>query len=43
MFDDDAMESAGKVYYAPIYLVMFLQKDSLPATMIYYVGKPLEL
>ena len=43
VFDDDAMESAGKVYYAPIYMVMFLQKDSLPATMIYDVGKPLEL
>ena len=43
VFDDDAMDAVGKVFYAPIYMVMFLKKDSLPASMIYDVGKPLEL
>ena len=43
VFDDDAMEVVGKVFYAPIYMVMFLKKDSLPASMIYDVGKPLDL
>ena len=43
VFDDDAMDVVGKVFYAPIYMVMFLKKDSLPANMIYDVGKPLKL
>ena len=43
VFDDDAMDVVGKVFYAPIYMVMFLKKDSLPANMIYDVGKPLRL
>ena len=43
VFDDDAMDVVGKVFYAPIYMVMFLKKDSHPANMIYDVGKPLEL
>ena len=43
VFDDDAMDVVGKVFYAPIYMVMFLKKDSLPANMIYDIGKPLEL
>ena len=43
VFDDDAMNVAGKVFYAPIYMVMFLKKDPLPVNMIYDVGKPLEL
>ena len=43
VFDDDAMDVVGKVFYAPIYMVMFLRKDSLPANMIYDIGKPLEL
>ena len=43
VFDEDAMDVVGKVFYAPIYMVMFLKKDSLPANMIYDIGKPLEL
>lgn len=43
VFDDDAMDVVGKVFYAPIYMVMFLKKDSLPSNMIYDIGKPLEL
>lgn len=43
VFDDNAMDVVGKVFYAPIYMVMFLKKDSLPANMIYDIGKPLEL
>ena len=43
VFDDDVMDVVGKVFYAPIYMVMFLKKDSLPANMIYDIGKPLEL
>lgn len=43
VFDDNAMDVVGKVFYAPIYMVMFLKKDSLTANMIYDIGKPLEL
>ena len=43
VFDDNAMDVVGKVFYAPIYMVMFLKKDSLPANMIYDIGKPLEV
>ena len=29
------------IFYAPIYMVMFLQRDAMPEKMIYSVGAPL--
>ena len=37
VFDRDALKVDGRVFYAPIYMMMFLQKDNLPDTMIYEV------
>ena len=37
VFDRDALKTDGKIFYAPIYMVMFLQKDVLPAQMIYEI------
>ena len=30
-------------FYAPIYMMMFLENDALPDYMVYDIGKPLEL
>ena len=43
VFDDDKMEVAGGIFYAPIYMMMFLVNDELPEAMIYDIGKPLEM
>ena len=43
VFDDDKMEEAGGIFYAPIYMMMFLVNDELPEAMIYDIGKPLEM
>ena len=37
VFNDSAHKVEGKVYYAPIYMVMFLAKDTLPEKMIYRI------
>ena len=42
VFDDNAMDVVGNVFYAPIYMVMFLEKDTMPDTMVYDIGKPLQ-
>ena len=43
VFDDDSMSVSGKIFYAPIYMMMFLVKDELPAKMIYEIGEPLRM
>ena len=43
VFDDSALEVEGGIFYAPIYMVMFLKKDEFPEKMIYTVGSPLEV
>ena len=41
VFDDSTLKVENRVFYAPIYMVMFLKKDMLPDKMIYTVGAPL--
>ena len=43
VFDDSALEVEGGIFYAPIYMVMFLKKDEFPEKMIYTVGSPLDV
>ncbi len=43
VFDDDAMSVSGRIFYAPVYMMMFLVKDVLPAKMIYEIGEPLRM
>ena len=43
VFDDSALKVENGVSYAPVYMVMFLQKDELPDKMIYTIGTPLNL
>ena len=43
VFDDSTLKVENRVFYAPIYMVMFLKKDVLPDKMIYTVGTPLEI
>ena len=38
VFDRDALRVDGRVFYAPIYMIMFLQKDNLPDKMIYEIA-----
>lgn len=35
VFDRDVLKVEGKVFYAPIYMMMFLKKDAMPDSMIY--------
>ena len=42
MFDDDALGIEGKVFYAPIYMMMFLERERLPDAMIYDIGDPID-
>ena len=37
VFNDEVLKTEGRVRYVPIYMVMFLQKDVLPAQMIYEI------
>jgi len=39
VFDRDALKVEGKVFYAPIYMMMFLKKDTMPDSMIYDISK----
>ena len=41
VFDDAVLTVANGIFYAPIYMVMFLEKDTLPEKLIYEVGVPL--
>ena len=41
VFDDDALEAEGGVFYAPIYMMMFLEQKRLPETMICDIGAPI--
>jgi len=41
VFDDDALKTEGKIRYAPVYMAMFLSKDSFPEKMIFEIGPPL--
>ena len=43
VFDDSTLKVENGVFYAPVYMVMFLNKDTLPDKMIYTVGAPLEM
>ena len=43
VFDDSALKVENGVFYAPVYMVMFLQNDELPDKMIYTIGTPLNL
>jgi hypothetical protein len=43
VFDDSTLKVENGVFYAPVYMVMFLKKDTLPDKMIYTVGAPLEM
>ena len=43
VFDDDALDVNGNVFYAPIYMMMFLENDVMPDSMVHDIGKPLEL
>ena len=42
VLDDAVLAVADGVFYAPIYMVMFLEKNVLPERMIYEVGSPLQ-
>ena len=35
VFTDDSFARKGRLRYLPVYLVMFLEKDVLPETMVY--------
>lgn len=41
VFDDDALGTEGGVFYAPIYMMMFLEQKRLPERMIYDIGAPI--
>lgn len=43
VLDDSTLTVEGGIFYAPIYMIMFLKRDSLPETMIYSVGAPLDM
>lgn len=43
VLDDSTLSSEGRIFYAPIYMVMFLQREALPEKMIYSVGTPLDM
>ena len=41
VLDDDALGTEGGVFYAPIYMMMFLEQKRLPERMIYDIGAPI--
>ena len=43
VFDDSTLKVEDRVFYAPVYMAMFLRKDMLPDKMIYTVGSPLNV
>ena len=40
VFNDEALKNEGEIRYAPIYMCMFLEKNSLPEQLIYDIGAP---
>ena len=40
VFNDDSLKEETAVRYAPIYMCMFLEKDSMPEKLIYDLGAP---
>ena len=43
VFNEDKFQKIDKVFYAPIYMTMFLVRDALPEKMIYDIGRPLQV
>ena len=43
VFNEDKMETDGKIRYLPVYMIMFLQKDMMPPSMPYDLGAPLDV
>ena len=43
VLDDSMLSVENGIFYAPIYMVMFLKRDTMPEKMIYSVGAPLEV
>lgn len=43
VLDDSTLKVEGGIFYAPIYMVMFLLRDAMPEKMIYSVGAPLDM
>ena len=41
VLDDDTLGAEGGVFYAPIYMMMFLEQKRLPETMICDIGDPI--
>ena len=41
VLDDDALGTEGGVFYVPIYMMMFLEQERLPETMICDIGAPI--
>ena len=41
VFDDDALGTEGGVFYAPIYMMMFLEQRRLPEAMVCDIGDPI--
>ena len=42
VFDDDKLSVADRIFYAPIYMVMFLIRNDTPETMIVDIGEPVK-
>ena len=43
VLDDSMLAVENGIFYAPIYMVMFLKRDTMPEKMIYSVGAPQEV
>ena len=37
ILNDDSLKVEGRLFYAPVYMVMFLKSDPLPEKMIYTI------
>ena len=42
VFDDDALKTDGRKFYAPVYMAMFLHKTELPEKMTCDLGAPIQ-
>ena len=42
VFNDGTLENTGEIRYVPIYMSMFLEKDTLPEKLIYDIGAPVQ-
>ena len=43
VFNDSALKVEDGIFYAPVYMIMFLKKETFPEKMIYTIGSPLEI